>query len=60
VVVDFEPEQSPFMNLVVANLGETMARNVRISIDPPPESSLDSAAPLPVAKLKMFTEGIDS
>ena len=60
VVVDFEPEQSPFMNLVVANLGKTMARNVRISIDPPLESSLDSAAPLPVAKLKMFTEGIDS
>jgi hypothetical protein len=28
VVVDFEPEQSPCMNLVVANPGKTMARNV--------------------------------
>jgi hypothetical protein len=60
VVVDFEPEQSPFMELVVANLGKTMARNVRIKVEPPLKSSLDTAGPVPVAKLKMFTEGIPS
>jgi hypothetical protein len=60
VVVDFEPEQSPFVNLVVANLGKTMARNVRLEIDPPLASTLDSVAPVPLAKLKLFTEGIPS
>ena len=39
VVVDFEPDRPPFMNLVVANLGRTMARNVRIETDPPLEST---------------------
>jgi hypothetical protein len=34
VVVDLEPDRPPFMNLVVANLGRTMARNVRIETDP--------------------------
>jgi hypothetical protein len=58
VVVDFEPEQSPFVELVVANSGKTMARNVRINVEPPLESSLDTV--MPVAKLKMFTEGIPS
>jgi hypothetical protein len=58
VVVDFEPEQSPFVELVVANLGKTMARNVRIKVEPPLESSLDTV--VPIAKLKMFTEGIPS
>jgi hypothetical protein len=58
VVVDFEPEEPPFVNLVIANLGRTMARNVRIEVDPPFDSSVYRSDPVPLAKLKLFTEGI--
>ncbi len=37
-----------------------MARNVRIQVDPPFQSTLDSSAPVPVGKLKLFTESIPS
>ena len=61
VMVDFElGDRPPFINLVVANLGKTMARNVRIEVDPSFESSLDAKVPVPVGKLKLFTEGIPS
>jgi len=61
VVVDFElGDRPPFINLVVTNLGKTAARNVRIEVDPPFESSLDAKVPVPVGKLKLFTEGIGS
>lgn len=58
VVVDFEPEEPPFVNLVITNLGRTMARNVRIEVDPPFDSSVYRSDPVPLAKLKLFTEGI--
>lgn len=48
------------MNLVVANLGTTMARDVRIEVDPPFASTLDPSASVPVARLKLFTQGIPS
>jgi hypothetical protein len=60
VVVDFEPGDAPIMNMIVANLGQTMARDVRIEVDPPLESSQDGSWPVPLAKLKLFTEGIPS
>ena len=61
VVVDFElGDRPPFINLVVTNLGKTAARNVRIEVDPPFESSLDAKVPVPISKLKLFTEGIPS
>jgi hypothetical protein len=60
VVVDLERWDQPFVNLVVANLGKTMARNVRISFDPPLESSFDKKAPVPVGQLKLFTAPIPS
>lgn len=60
VVVDFEPALVPFMNLVIANLGRTMARNVRIDADPPFDSSVYRSGPVPLAKLKLFSEGIPS
>jgi hypothetical protein len=60
VVVDFEPDRVPFVNLVVANLGRTMARNVRIEVDPPFDSSVYRSAPLPLARFKLFSEGIPS
>jgi hypothetical protein len=49
VVVDFEPERPPIVNLVIANLGRTMARNVRIEVDPPFDSSVYRKDPLPLA-----------
>jgi hypothetical protein len=60
VVVDFEPDRPPFMNLVVANLGRTMARNVRIETDPPLDSSVYRSGPVALAKLRLFSEGIPS
>ena len=60
VMVDLERWDQPFVNLVVANLGKTMARNVRISFDPPLESSFDKKAPVPIGQLKLFTAPIPS
>jgi hypothetical protein len=60
VVVDFEPDWVPFVNLVVANLGRTMARNVRIEVDPPFDSSVYRSGPVPLARFKLFSEGIPS
>jgi hypothetical protein len=54
VVVDFECEQGYMMYLVVMNMGTSLARDVRIEIDPP----LDSAIDIEVGKLKMLNEGI--
>lgn len=58
VVVDFERERAPFVNLVIANLGRTMARNVQIEVDPPFDSSVYRGGPVPLAGFKLFTEGI--
>ena len=58
VVVDFEPERPPVMNLVITNLGKTMARNVRIDADPPFQSSQDESHPESLAQLKIFADGI--
>jgi hypothetical protein len=60
VVVDFEMGHPPVMYLVVANLGRTMARNVRFEIDPPFKSGVDKSSPVPLANLKLFAEGIPS
>ena len=60
VVVDFEPDRPPFMNLVVANLGRTMARNVQIETDPPLDSSVYRSGPVAMAELRLFSEGIPS
>jgi hypothetical protein len=58
VVVDFEPDRVPFVNMVIANLGRTMARNVRIEVDPPFDSSVYRSGPVPLARFKLFAEGI--
>jgi hypothetical protein len=60
VVVDFELERRPLMNLVVANLGRTMARNVRIDVDPPLRSTAYESLGFPIGKLKLFTEVVPS
>jgi hypothetical protein len=46
VVVEVEPGRPPLTNLVVANLGRTMARNVRIETEPPLDSSVYRSGPV--------------
>lgn len=60
VVVDLEPGPRPLLNLVVANLGKTMARNVRIKVDPPLVSAVYDSFSSPIGALKLFTEPIPS
>ncbi len=55
VVVDFDVEGwNTNVYLEVSNLGSSLARDVRIEIDPPLESAID----IDVASLKMLNEGI--
>jgi hypothetical protein len=60
VVVDFELDRRPLINLVVANLGKTMARNTRITVDPPLRSTVYDSFGSPIGKLKLFTEVVPS
>jgi hypothetical protein len=55
VVVDFDVEGSYLTFLEVANLGTSLAREVRIEIDPPLESATEGVE---VRDLKMLNEGI--
>ena len=54
VVVDIEVESGYMMYLEVVNMGTSLARDVRIEIDPPLESAID----IQINKLKMLNEGI--
>lgn len=54
VVVDFDVETDTNVYFQVSNLGASLARDVRIVIDPPLESAIDTD----VGSLKMLTEGI--
>jgi hypothetical protein len=54
VVVDFDVEGGYLTFLEVANLGTSLARDVRIEIDPP----LESASDVDMSNLKMLNEGI--
>jgi hypothetical protein len=54
VVVDFDCEQGYMMYLEVVNMGTSLAKDVRIEIDPPLESAID----IEVGKLRMLNEGI--
>ncbi len=47
VVVDFEPAKgvgAPFIELVIRNIGQTMARGVTLTFDPPLRSTFDEDA----------------
>jgi hypothetical protein len=57
VVIDLESTRKPFFDLVVKNLGATMARNVRFKFDPPAESTLDGVS---LDKLKLYRDGIST
>lgn len=54
VVVDFDVEEGYMIYLEVVNMGTSLARDVRIEIDPALESAID----IDVSKLKMLNEGI--
>ncbi len=54
VVVDIQSDPGSLVYLEVVNMGTSLARDVRIEIDPPLESAID----IPVGKLKMLSEGI--
>jgi hypothetical protein len=54
VVIDFDIERGVETYLEVANLGTSLARDVKFSINPP----LASAVDVPVDKFKMLNEGI--
>jgi hypothetical protein len=54
VVVDFDVEEGYMIYLEVVNMGTSLARDVRIEIDPALESAID----IDLSKLKMLNEGI--
>lgn len=61
VVVDIEIRVVPFIELVIANLGATMARDVSFEFDPPLQSTLDTAPrKVPIADVSLFRDGVPS
>lgn len=57
VVIDLASSAQTLFDLVVTNIGSTLARNVRFEFDPPIRSTDDDLDP---NKLKMFREGIST
>jgi hypothetical protein len=57
VIVDLDSQVRPFFDLVVKNVGTTMAREVKVRFEPELKSSLDDFDP---GKLKMFNDGIST
>jgi hypothetical protein len=55
VIIDLDSPQRPFFDLVVKNLGTSMACNVRFEFDPTPESTMSHAS---IDRLKIFKDGI--
>lgn len=55
VVIDLDSPQRPFFELVVKNIGTTMARDVRFEFEVMPESTISHAA---LDRFKMFSDGI--
>lgn len=54
VVVDVQSDPGSLVYLEVVNMGTSLARDVKIKIEPPLESAID----IPVGRLKMLNEGI--
>jgi hypothetical protein len=57
VAVDLDSTRKPFFDLVVKNLGVTMARDFRFKFDPPAKSTMDGVS---LDKLKLFRHGISA
>ncbi|MGH3082619.1 MAG: hypothetical protein ACRDNP_00910 [Gaiellaceae bacterium] len=61
VVVDLDVQRAPFIQLVIANLGTTMARDVKFDFNPPLESALGAKrSSVPIADVSLFKDGIPS
>lgn len=56
VVVDFEAQANILIALIVRNTGLTVAYDVKLTFDPPLESTLDRDPP--ISETKFITEGI--
>jgi hypothetical protein len=60
VIVDLDI-QPPFIQLVISNLGSSLARDVRFEFTPPLESSLAAArGKTPIGDVSLFRDGIPS
>jgi hypothetical protein len=59
VVVDIVPVQHPFTELVIQNVGETLAKDVRVFFDPPLVTTLDNDE-MAIASSFALKEGIPS
>jgi hypothetical protein len=57
VVLDLDFSVRPLFDLVVKNIGPTLARNINFEFEPPIRSTDDDLDPM---KLKMFSEGIST
>lgn len=59
VIVDFRPSEawSGLMDLVIANVGQTLARNVHVVFDPPLQSTLEKQES-PLREARILREGI--
>jgi hypothetical protein len=55
VVIDLESEEPPFVDLVIKNIGPTMARDVTFEFDGTPLSTIED---IDLSRIKMFSEGI--
>ena len=55
VVIDLDSPERPFFELVVKNIGTTMARDVRFEFDVTPQSTISHAS---LDRFKMFSDGI--
>jgi hypothetical protein len=67
VIVDFEPSPgpgAPFVDLVIRNIGETLARNVKLTFDPPLQSTFYARPQRGVAAsigdIRLISNGIPS
>lgn len=57
VVIDLDSPHKPFFDLVVKNIGTTMARDVTFEFDPAPGTTIEGAE---LDKLKIFRDGIST
>ncbi|MFG2019533.1 hypothetical protein [Actinomadura geliboluensis] len=60
VVVDIQPASwaTEVLLLVIENIGPTVARNVKFSVDPPFETSYESRREAPLREANILTKGI--
>jgi hypothetical protein len=59
VVLDLDAQsRPPLVNLIISNIGATVAKNVKFRFDPDLVSSLDGRTDTTIGELRIFAEGI--